>query len=84
MLEKLSELRMLINEAEIIFCSDATDNIKYTAIFNMRIIEKAAEYGFEIAWCDTDSSYEEDTRNLMSALRGFRDSLGTLGAEVEE
>jgi maltooligosyltrehalose synthase len=78
MIDKIKEIVSQIKEADQIFNSTASWEIKYDAIFAMEIHHLIREAGFTFEWYDPDSSYEDDVRCYFSALEKFKDDLGDL------
>lgn len=76
--ETQKDILTLIDKAEKIFESTATWEMKYDLIFGMRIAQKIRESDLSFDWYDPDTSYEEDVRYYMRALREFREGFGDL------
>lgn len=81
MIDKIKDIVKNINEAETIFKSTASWEIKYDAIFAMKIHHLIRESGFTFDWYDPDASYEEDVTCYFRALEQFKDNLGDLVVE---
>jgi hypothetical protein len=66
-----------INDAEVILKSNAEWEYKYDRIFGIvgYIRELVSELGLSMKYCDPDSSYEEDVRAYIGALREVKSKL---------
>lgn len=83
MIDKIKDIVAKIKEAEMIFNSTASWEIKYDAIFAMKIHQLIREHGFTFEWYDPDTSHEEDVTNYFRALDEFKADLGNLVDESE-
>ena len=81
MIDKIKEIVAKIKEVETIFNSTASWEIKYDAIFAMKVHHLIREYGFTFDWYDPDTSYEEDVTSYFRSLEQFKDNLGDLVVE---
>ncbi len=70
MIQKLIEL---IDEASKIFHSDTDWEVKYDAIFGMKIGQKIIAAGFSFDWYDPDTTYQEDVTAYFRALEEWKD-----------
>jgi hypothetical protein len=78
MIDKIKQVSKLIDEAEVIFNSTATWEVKYSLIFAMEIWKQINEAGYDFDWYDPDTSYEEDVTYYFHALKDFQNNLGDL------
>ena len=78
MLEAVQQIAALIDDANRIYESTATWQVKYLLIFDLRIPSAIRAAGLCFDWYNPDGTEEEDTHALMAALREFKATLGNL------
>lgn len=78
MIDKIQQIVKMIEEAEVIFHSTASWEVKYDSIFAMKISKSIQEVGLRFDYYDPDTSYEEDIRAYWDALNQFKTDLGNL------
>lgn len=77
-LENLKKILRLIDAAIVVFESSATWEIKYDAIFGLKIPHTIEEAGFNFDWYDPDMDYEDDVTAFINAIKEFKGKIGDI------
>lgn len=73
-IEQFDELKKLINEVIRIYESEATWEIKYDLIFSKHLSHRIRDI-VKIDYYDPDTSYEEDLKAYVDALKQYLEAL---------